>query len=117
MPVGIKNPTSGDIQPAINAAISSSLPHTFLSLSESGNLAVVSSEGNTDPHVVLRGGGGLPFSSSQKTDHHVLLVEGLSLSPPLYVTQILTRYRVVQIRFRVARFPDEDRSSRDPAKT
>ncbi|ADI38677.1 3-deoxy-7-phosphoheptulonate synthase [Waddlia chondrophila] len=56
MPVAFKNNTDGNIEIAVNGAVSSSEPHTFLSLDPNGKLACVKSLGNPDSHIVLRGG-------------------------------------------------------------
>ena len=55
-PVGFKNSTNGSIQVAIDAIGSAKNPHIFLSVTKEGNSAVFSSSGNSDCHVILRGG-------------------------------------------------------------
>ena len=55
MPVGFKNGTDGNIQIAIDAIRSSSHPHHFLSVTKTGLAAIVSTTGNNDSHVILRG--------------------------------------------------------------
>jgi 3-deoxy-7-phosphoheptulonate synthase len=55
-PVGFKNGTSGDVRVAVNAAIAASRPHHFLGVTKSGKAAIVSTAGNKDCHVILRGG-------------------------------------------------------------
>ncbi len=55
-PVGFKNGTDGSIEPAINAIISASHPHSFLGLNENGEAAIIRTRGNRYGHVVLRGG-------------------------------------------------------------
>jgi 3-deoxy-7-phosphoheptulonate synthase len=60
MPVGFKNATSGDLEAARNAMIAASHPHSFLGIDVEGRSAVVSTTGNADCHLVLRGGGGAP---------------------------------------------------------
>jgi 3-deoxy-7-phosphoheptulonate synthase len=56
MPVGFKNGTSGDTQIAIDAVRSASNPHHFLSVTTQSLAAIVSTTGNEDCHVILRGG-------------------------------------------------------------
>lgn len=56
MPVGFKNSTDGDMQGAVDAVCAASTPQCFSSVDESGRLALISTAGNTDCHVVLRGG-------------------------------------------------------------
>jgi 3-deoxy-7-phosphoheptulonate synthase len=55
-PVGFKNSTSGDVRVAVNAAIAASRPHHFLGVTKSGKAAILSTAGNADCHIILRGG-------------------------------------------------------------
>ncbi len=55
-PVGFKNGTDGNIQIAIDAIRSSSRPHHFLSLTKAGRSAIYITTGNSDCHIILRGG-------------------------------------------------------------
>jgi 3-deoxy-7-phosphoheptulonate synthase len=59
-PVGFKNGTDGNMQIAIDAIGSSSRPHHFLSVTKAGNSAIFSTTGNSDCHIILRGGNGEP---------------------------------------------------------
>lgn len=56
MAVGFKNGTDGSIESALNAMTSSATPHSFIGIDPEGNTAVVNTRGNSDLHVVLRGG-------------------------------------------------------------
>ena len=60
MPVGFKNGTDGNIQVAINAISSASIPHSFLGIDQDGKTSVVTTEGNPNTHLVLRGGENKP---------------------------------------------------------
>ncbi len=55
-PVGFKNGTDGTTRVAVDAIGSASRPHHFLSLRKEGNSAIFSTTGNSDCHVILRGG-------------------------------------------------------------
>ena len=55
-PIGFKNGTDGNIRIAIDAIQSASRPHHFLSIHKNGQVAIVETRGNTDCHVILRGG-------------------------------------------------------------
>ena len=57
-PVGFKNSTQGNTQVAVDAVLSASYPHVFLSVTKHGHSAIFSTKGNDDCHVILRGGGG-----------------------------------------------------------
>jgi len=55
-PVGFKNGTDGNIKIAIDAIRAASQPHHFLGVTKGGISAIVSTNGNEDCHVILRGG-------------------------------------------------------------
>jgi 3-deoxy-7-phosphoheptulonate synthase len=55
-PVGFKNGTDGNVRIAIDAIHAARVPHHFLSVTKSGRSAIVSTAGNEDCHVILRGG-------------------------------------------------------------
>ncbi|QIR15548.1 3-deoxy-7-phosphoheptulonate synthase AroG [Shewanella aestuarii] len=55
-PVGFKNGTDGTIKVAIDAIGAASAPHHFLSVTKYGHSAIVSTKGNLDCHIILRGG-------------------------------------------------------------
>ena len=57
-PTGFKNSTDGAIQVAADAVKSALHPHIFLSVTKAGHSAIFSTSGNSDCHVILRGGGG-----------------------------------------------------------
>ena len=57
MPIGYKNGTDGSLTVAINAMEAASRPHHFLGINRQGHAAIVSTTGNPDGHLVLRGGG------------------------------------------------------------
>ncbi len=58
MPIGFKNGTDGSAVTAIHAMQAASKPHHFLGISQLGHAAIVSTTGNPDGHLVLRGGKG-----------------------------------------------------------
>ncbi|MBL6750800.1 MAG: 3-deoxy-7-phosphoheptulonate synthase [Nevskia sp.] len=55
-PVGFKNGTDGSVKVAVDAVMSARNPHRFLSLTRGGEMAIFETRGNTDTHVILRGG-------------------------------------------------------------
>jgi 3-deoxy-7-phosphoheptulonate synthase len=55
-PVGFKNATSGDVQVAIDAIQSAAHSHTFLGHTKHGQSAIFVTTGNSDCHIILRGG-------------------------------------------------------------
>jgi len=55
-PVGFKNGTDGNIRIAADAIKAAQQPHHFLSVTKGGHSAIVSTKGNEDCHIILRGG-------------------------------------------------------------
>ncbi|GAA5496037.1 phospho-2-dehydro-3-deoxyheptonate aldolase, Tyr-sensitive [Rubritalea halochordaticola] len=56
MPLGFKNTTTGDLIAAVNAIKAAGKPQTFLGVSEQGVASAVTTSGNPDCHIILRGG-------------------------------------------------------------
>ncbi len=54
--VGFKNGTDGNVRIAVAAILAARQRHHFLSVHKSGQVAIVDTLGNTDCHVILRGG-------------------------------------------------------------
>ena len=55
-PVGFKNGTDGNVKIALDAIRAAHAPHHFLSVTKAGRSAIVSTAGNEDTHIILRGG-------------------------------------------------------------
>jgi 3-deoxy-7-phosphoheptulonate synthase len=55
-PVGFKNGTDGNVKIAVDAVGAASHPHHFLAVTKDGRATVAATAGNTDGHVILRGG-------------------------------------------------------------
>ena len=55
MPVGFKNSTEGDIQGAVDSIAASASAQVFPGVTEEGRVAIFSTSGNSDCHLVLRG--------------------------------------------------------------
>ena len=68
MPIGFKNGTDGSIATAINAVEAAARPHHFLGINQEGQASIITTTGNPDGHVVLRGG-------SRGTNYHPEAVE------------------------------------------
>lgn len=56
MPVGIKNSTDGDVQVAVDATRAAAASHVFPGINGDGLAALITTSGNPDCHVILRGG-------------------------------------------------------------
>ncbi|WP_326569745.1 3-deoxy-7-phosphoheptulonate synthase [Amycolatopsis rhabdoformis] len=55
MPVGIKNSVEGDIQVAVDATRAAAASHVFPGINTDGLAALLTTSGNPDCHVILRG--------------------------------------------------------------
>jgi 3-deoxy-7-phosphoheptulonate synthase len=84
-PIGFKNATSGDLESARNAMVSAAHPHSFLGIDADGRSAVVSTTGNPDRHLVLRGGGGRANHGPEDVARALALVAGLGVARPVLV--------------------------------
>ncbi|MEI6035784.1 MAG: 3-deoxy-7-phosphoheptulonate synthase [Verrucomicrobiae bacterium] len=85
MPVGFKNGTDGSIQTALDAMKSSRSPHSFLGMDQDGATCIVTTAGNPDSHIVLRGG---RDGGNYQPEHVAAACEALSrhgLNPSLMV--------------------------------
>ena len=55
-PLGFKNPTSGKLRTAVDAIVVAAQAHRFPSIARDGRAIVVTTTGNPDCHLILRGG-------------------------------------------------------------
>ena len=55
-PIGFKNGTDGNLKIATDAIQAAARGHHFLSVHKNGQVAIVQTQGNSDCHVILRGG-------------------------------------------------------------
>ena len=65
MPLGFKNATLGSVTPAINSIKAARQPQRFFGISGDGVASAVSTKGNPDCHLVLRGGDNGPNYSAE----------------------------------------------------
>ncbi|MCK4494553.1 MAG: 3-deoxy-7-phosphoheptulonate synthase [Methylococcales bacterium] len=68
-PVGFKNATDGSIKIAIDAIGAAKSPHHFLSVTKAGQSAIFSTSGNSDVHIILRGGNDQPNYDAVNVEH------------------------------------------------
>ena len=85
MPVGFKNGTDGSIEVAINALLSARQPHRFLGVSNEGRASIVTTTGNPDGHIVLRGGKQGPNYEKSHVDAIAKLLSDRKLLPYMMV--------------------------------
>ena len=65
MPVGFKNATGGDLKAAVNGIIAATQSQTFLGITEDGRASAVTTGGNPDCQLILRGGANGPSYGSE----------------------------------------------------
>ena len=75
MPLGFKNTTAGEIQPAINAIKAARQPQTFLGISYQGLASSIRTRGNPSCHIILRGGESGPNYDSDHVESARKLLE------------------------------------------
>ena len=64
MPLGFKNATDGSVDVAIHAIQAASQPQTFLGIDNQGKANALTTNGNSNCHIVLRGGSDGPNYSA-----------------------------------------------------
>jgi 3-deoxy-7-phosphoheptulonate synthase len=65
MPIGFKNATAGDVKAAVNGIIAATKSQTFLGITEDGRASAVTTGGNPDCQLILRGGSNGPNYSTE----------------------------------------------------
>ena len=85
MPVGFKNGTDGDVQVAVDACRASAAGHTFFGVTRNGAAALVTTAGNPDTHVILRGGRTGPNYEASNVTKALDLIAGTGLPRRLMV--------------------------------
>ncbi|HTO55759.1 MAG TPA: 3-deoxy-7-phosphoheptulonate synthase [Myxococcota bacterium] len=85
LPVGMKNPTSGELGPALDAIVAARSPHRHLGVSAGGGFARIETPGNPDVHLVLRGGARGPNFDPESVARAAESLAPLALSRPVLV--------------------------------
>ncbi len=83
-PIGFKNGTAGSIRIAVDAIRAAQKPHHFLSVTKFGHSAIVSTTGNPDCHLILRGGKE-PNYSAESVAQAAQEMESVGLRPNLMI--------------------------------
>tara|TARA_A100001015_G_C15029018_1_gene732082 strand:+ start:2213 stop:3256 length:1044 start_codon:yes stop_codon:yes gene_type:complete len=71
MPIGFKNATDGNIDVALHGIQAANHAHSFIGVTQSGTIGRVTSNGNPDAHLILRGGANGPNYSSVQMEEHI----------------------------------------------
>ena len=85
MPLGFKNGTNGDLTVAINAIQAASQPQTFLGIDNAGRANALTTKGNPNCHIVLRGGSDGPNYSSEHIAQTEEKLKQANLEPAIMV--------------------------------
>lgn len=85
MPIGFKNGTDGDLQVSLDACNAASAPQSFLGIDGNGRASLVSTEGNQDTHVILRGGRKGPNYRTADLADAAAQASGAGINPRLIV--------------------------------
>ncbi|MET1063598.1 MAG: 3-deoxy-7-phosphoheptulonate synthase [Arthrobacter sp.] len=85
MPIGFKNGTDGDLQVALDACSAAGAAQAFLGIDGAGRAALVSTAGNPDTHIILRGGRKGPNYSAADVEATAAKLAGRQLNPRLIV--------------------------------
>jgi 3-deoxy-7-phosphoheptulonate synthase len=68
MPIGFKNGTDGNVQVAVDGVKAAAAEHVFFGVDDFGRGAIVETEGNSDCHIILRGGTAGPNFDTASVD-------------------------------------------------
>jgi 3-deoxy-7-phosphoheptulonate synthase len=85
LPVGFKNATDGRIEVAHHAIPAARQPHSSVGVGPDGRVAVLSTPGNPDVHVVLRGGGGRANCGAADVERAAALLRSEAVARPVLV--------------------------------
>ncbi len=68
VPVGFKNGTDGSLSTSINAMQAAASSHRFMGINSEGQVALLTTQGNPNGHVILRGGKQTNYDSVSVTE-------------------------------------------------
>ena len=85
MPVGFKNSTAGDCDVAVNAIVAATQEQTFLGITAEGRASAVTTRGNPDCQLILRGGSGGPNYSAEHVARAVTASKKAGLTPSVMI--------------------------------
>lgn len=85
MPAGFKNGTDGSIGVAINAMKSAAHPHHRFGVGSNGAPAMITTQGNPDTHLVLRGGRGITNYDAGSVGEAIAALSSSGVSPVVMV--------------------------------
>ena len=84
-PIGFKNGTDGSVQVAADALIACQAPHAFMGMTKMGQVAIFETAGNTDAHIILRGGSRGPNYSAADVEAACAALAKAGVTPRVMV--------------------------------
>ena len=84
-PVGFKNSTTGNIDIAANAIISSRQSHHFIGINKKGQTSILRTAGNKYTHLILRGSDKMPNYYEESIDAAEETISKAGLNPAIIV--------------------------------
>ncbi|MCC2028444.1 3-deoxy-7-phosphoheptulonate synthase [Microbacterium sp. YMB-B2] len=85
MPIGFKNGTDGGLQVALDAAAAASTPQAFLGIGADGRASLVSTTGNPDTSIILRGGADGPNYDAAHVAEAAARLDAAMLTPRVII--------------------------------
>jgi 3-deoxy-7-phosphoheptulonate synthase len=85
MPVGFKNRTDGNVQVAVDAVRAAAEPHAFAGIDPNGTPAILYTRGNSDCHIILRGGKSQPNYEAASVAAALRLLDSAGLPTRLMI--------------------------------
>jgi len=80
MPIGFKNSTDGNLSSAVGAVKSAASPHSFLGISQDGQVIIAETSGNKFCHIVMRGGTNEPNYTAEYVAFATMLLKKAGIS-------------------------------------
>ncbi len=84
-PMGFKNGTGGNIKVAVDAVKSAQSNHHFTAIDDEGKLAIATTDGNPDCHIILRGGSSNPNYDADHVKHAASLLKESGLNQNIMI--------------------------------
>jgi 3-deoxy-7-phosphoheptulonate synthase len=85
MPVGFKNSTAGDCEVAVNAIVAATQHQSFLGITPEGRASAVTTSGNPDCQIILRGGTDGPNFAVEHVAGVIALAEQAGVTPSVMI--------------------------------
>ncbi len=85
MPIGFKNATDGNIDVALHGIQAARHSHSFIGVTQNGTIGRVSSNGNPDAHLIIRGGSNGPNYSSVQMEEHIEKIKQSKINTQILV--------------------------------